>query len=79
MNPELDYINMREFNRAFKQAMSNLYELKFAGGESFADAFDEFMEENITFVTRFTDYRKKYIITDWEAAAFMLALREVRR
>ena len=76
-------INIHEFAKKFGQEYSFLYENRdrVAGFREAVDAFDEYLEKDIggfkKFVGEFVDFRKDFISSDREAAAFMFALESM--
>ena len=76
-------INIHEFAKKFRQEYSFLYENRdrVAGFREAVDAFDEYLEKDIggfkKFVGEFVDFRKDFISSDREAAAFMFALESM--
>ena len=76
-------INIHEFAKKFRQEYSFLYENRdrVAGYDEAVDAFDEYLEKDIggfkKFVGEFVDFRKDFISSDREAAAFMFALESM--
>ena len=76
-------ININEFAKKFGQEYSFLYENRdcVAGFREAVDAFDEYLAKDVggfkKFVGEFVDFRKDFISSDREAAAFMFALESM--
>ena len=76
-------INIHEFAKKFGQEYSFLYENRdrVAGFREAVDAFDEYLAKDVggfkKFVGEFVDFRKDFISSDREAAAFMFALESM--
>lgn len=49
-----------------------------AGYDEAVEEFDSYVKDHAAFVRKFIEYRDDYISSDREAAAFMLALHEIK-
>lgn len=72
-------INIEAFLKKFNEEYDFLYEHhdRVAGYRDAVDAFDEFVKTHREFVGEFVNYRKDFISSDREAAAFMFALNSM--
>lgn len=72
--------NIDEFGKRFKQEYNFLYDNRdmVAGFCEAVDAFDEYLRKDIggfkKFVREFVEWRKDFISSDREAAAFMFTM-----
>lgn len=69
-------IDIEQFAKQFNKEYKFLYENDdyVAGYREAAEAFDNFVEKHAEFVGEFVDYRRDFVSSDREAAAFMFAL-----
>lgn len=68
-------INIKQFLKEFNEEYDFLYEHDYvAGYDEAVEEFDIFAKKNSSFVCEFVKYRKDFISSDREAAAFMFAL-----
>ena len=75
-------INIADFKRKFDEEYNFLYDAacknqEVAGEREAAAAFDEFVKGHGAFVGEFAQYRRDFISSDREAAAFMFALESM--
>ena len=72
-------INIHEFLDRFNEEYEFLYNAKdrVAGYREAVTAFDKFLKTNREFVGEFVEYRKDFISSDREAAAFMFTLESI--
>lgn len=69
-------VNIHKFLKAFNEEYDFLYNApgEVAGEREAVEAFDEFAKHHKAFVCEFVRYRRDYVSSDREAAAFMFAL-----
>lgn len=71
-------INIHKFLEKFSNNYEYLYNNEGIFDYSeYVNAFDDFVKIHRDFVGEFAEYRKDYISSDREAAAFMLTLEEM--
>lgn len=69
-------IDIEKFAKQFNKEYKFLYDNDdyVAGYREAVEAFDNFVEKHAEFVGEFVDYRRDFVSSDREAAAFMFAL-----
>lgn len=69
-------IDINQFAKQFNKEYEFLYDNDdyVAGYNEAVEAFDNFVEKHAEFVGEFVDYRRDFVSSDREAAAFMFAL-----
>lgn len=69
-------IDIKQFAKQFNKEYEFLYDNDdyVAGYREAVEAFDNFVEKHAEFVGEFVDYRRDFVSSDREAAAFMFAL-----
>lgn len=76
-------INIQDFLKKFSEEYGFLYDNddRVAGYHEAVEAFDEFLRNDVggfkKFVAEFANWRKDFISSDREAAAFMFALESM--
>lgn len=71
-------IDIEQFTKQFNKEYKFLYDNDdyVAGYREAVEAFDNFVSEHAEFVGEFVDYRRDFVSSDREAAAFMFALEQ---
>lgn len=69
-------IDIEQFAKQFNKEYKFLYDNDdyVAGYREAVEAFDNFVEKHAEFVGEFVDYRRDFVSSDREAAAFMFAM-----
>ena len=72
-------IDIKQFAKQFNKEYKFLYDSDdyVAGYREAVEAFDNFVEKHAEFVGEFVDYRRDFVSSDREAAAFMFALEKL--